>query len=220
MYHLIVALLLLTGPPRGGEEVDLCDLMQQSGLQQIHEVFGEATAAATAGKHAEAAQAFMEVSASLSNQAEALFFNGEVTGVDESRKFMDRYVKPADGPLKVRGDRFTLSAQLLGWGAYLTCKAGETDQGVVLLKSGWRDWGKEGLLTDVALLYLANGKADDAQGFIKPSPEKPKDMLAAAIYYCMTADPERGRKWLKYAVRHIKDKQLLDLLPKLESRCK
>ena len=155
----VTALLTSQGP---GKQPN-CAGMSGAAVPGTSPAFVDAAEAAEQGDFAEAHQQFSLALLELSADAEVLFFDGSRSDLAEVQRFTDKLSAcrgegaghKCEPAAVARRDVFSLRPELLRWGAYLSCRAGENDKGLTLLKMSWRDWADQTSVDDAAFLRQA-----------------------------------------------------------------
>jgi hypothetical protein len=217
--HWLALLILALPPSQPPAMPELCDLMSQASCLQAPAPFVSAGTDCTQGSFVAAAKGFAQAATALGDEAERLFYNGREKDLPEAKAFMDKYARGEKPILKLRGDRFALTMELLAWGAYLHCKSADVEGGLTLLKAGWLDWADEKLRADAALLMLSSTSPDRAKGYLASPPESPEQTLAYALHECRAGNQETGKKWLGFAAGKVEDRARKQKIKALEPTC-
>lgn len=143
-----------------------CAGMSGAAVPRTPPAFADAAEAAEQGDFAEAHQQFSLALLEFSADAEVLFFDGSRSDLPLVQRFTDKLSvcrgegagRKCEPAAMARRDVLSLKPELLRWGAYLSCRAGENDKGMTLLKMSWRDWADQTSVDDAALLRRAADK--------------------------------------------------------------
>ena len=158
----VTALLTSQGP--GDQPV--CAHMSGADFSDAPPAFADAASAAEQGDFTQAYEEFSLAVVELSADAEVLFFDGSRDDLAQVQRFKDKHSvcreegtsRKCEPTVVARRDVLSLKPELLRWGAYLSCRAGENSKGLTLLKMSWRDWADQSSVDDAALLLQAAGK--------------------------------------------------------------
>ena len=216
--QVLMLVMLAQAASTTGETV--CELLSGSTFAAIPAPFQPVAQLAKEGNPGAALDRFLVVAQELDKEAEKLFFSGESPDLGALRQYLEVNTVSKPASLHVRKDRFALAAEMSGWGAYLACQAGKYETGMMMLKSGWRDWASRLLITDAAFLSLAHGKISAAIEYLPDVPETARQKAAAGLLACRRGDQKAGGILLQKAWDATTDNTFRKQIDAVRAECK